>query len=566
MAKNRSLCIAVIVIVSFAISVGVARADALGESHAFSIDAGYDSRGRTQLNATLRAISERAQFYVADDYWNGLSAAGQGSLLTLIGDVGREFDQRIYPMETQFFGAEPNPGIDQDPRITILLADLRSNVGGYFDSAHEYPRSQVSYSNEREMLYLNVSQFFNADRVYSFIAHEFQHLISFHQKEELQRVGDDTWLNEMRSEYAVSLLGYNHTYSGSNLERRIGAFLQAPSDSLTEWPNLYSDYGIVNALAEYIASTYSPQVLADTLTSSSRGIESINDALGANGFHETFDDVFAGWMAANIVNNPGLGSRFAYPLPLQTVLRVPPTQVINGVADDASISVTMSLKDWEQHWYDVYDLEPGTKSVLKVSAQSSGGLANLRMPYLAFFKDGTAKLQMASFASGILYIPDIGSNIIRVILMPYQRAKLTNFGTMEPSTTYSLTIGRASAEEISVTPERYGLHEGDFIRAEGDKDVFIINQFGYKRIVLSPKICLLYGHLGARGCFNAIHEVPPAVRDAFQTSPYYTNGETNNGNVYQLIETGEDSAYLQLTDHPLDHSVFLMNTREQRSY
>jgi hypothetical protein len=60
---------------------------------------------------------------------------------------------------------------------------------------------------------------------------------------------------------------------------------------------------------------------------------------------------------------------------------------------------------------------------------------------------------------------------------------------------------------VFVKPEDFGLSEGDFIRAEGDNDVFIVNQFGYKRLVLNPKICLQYGHLGKRGCFSAVKTV-----------------------------------------------------------
>ena len=44
-------------------------------------------------------------------------------------------------------------------------------------------------------------------------------------------------------------------------------------------------------------------------------------------------------------------------------------------------------------------------------------------------------------------------------------------------------------------PEDYGLTEGDLIRAQGDFDIFIINQYGYKRLFLNPTIFNMYGHL-----------------------------------------------------------------------
>ena len=124
-------------------------------------------------------------------------------------------------------------------------------------------------------------------------------------------------------------------------------------------------------------------------------------------------------------------------------------------------------------------------------------------------------------------------------------------------------------------PAQYGLQEGDFIRAEGDNDIYIINNFGYKRLVLSPTICKQYAHLGRRGCFDVVHIVSMAMRDAFLTSPYYTNGETSDGIVYKLIINGEDSAVLahttwHLWDFSIDtftaNAVFRINTREQNSY
>ena len=86
--------------------------------------------------------------------------------------------------------------------------------------------------------------------------------------------------------------------------------------------------------------------------------------------------------------------------------------------------------------------------------------------------------------------------------------------------------------------------------------------------MLSPEICLQYGHLGARGCFSAVKTVTPEVRDAFVTSQYYTNGETHDELVYEMIVTGEDSAVLVLANKTLvsTEQIFLFNTLEQNSY
>ena len=138
------------------------------------------------------------------------------------------------------------------------------------------------------MVYLNITALGDQRKINAFLAHEFQHLISFNQKEILRNVADDTWLNELRSEYAVTLLGYNDNFASSDLEKRLQAFIESPSDSLTEWKNLPADYGQISLFGEYLAEHWSPQVIADTLKTSSVGMASINDALKQNGFSDSF--------------------------------------------------------------------------------------------------------------------------------------------------------------------------------------------------------------------------------------------------------------------------------------
>ena len=89
-------------------------------------------------------------------------------------------------------------------------------------------------------------------------------------------------------------------------------------------------------------------------------------------------------------------------------------------------------------------------------------------------------------------------------------------------------------------PGDYGLKEGDLIRAEGDFDIFIVNQYGYKRLFLNPAIFNMYGHL--TGGWNAVKTVTKATRDAFVTSTHYRY--VNSSKVYHLEVTGEDTGTL----------------------
>ena len=104
--------------------------------------------------------------------------------------------------------------------------------------------------------------------------------------------------------------------------------------------------------------------------------------------------------------------------------------------------------------------------------------------------------------------------------------------------TYFVIMGELGT--TMAKPEDYNLKEGDLIRAEGDFDIFIINQHGYKRLFLNPAIFNMYGHLGSWG--NVI-TVTPQTRDAFITSNHYRH--INEDKVYHMEASGEDTGTLQ---------------------
>ncbi len=95
----------------------------------------------------------------------------------------------------------------------------------------------------------------------------------------------------------------------------------------------------------------------------------------------------------------------------------------------------------------------------------------------------------------------------------------------------------------AVNPGDYGLKEGDTISATGsdDPDVYIVNEYGYKRLFLNPVIFNFYGHLGG---FAKVKSVSSTARDAFSTSGLFRNCESNDEKVYGLESTGEDTGVL----------------------
>src|SRR3989344_1896383 len=101
------------------------------------------------------------------------------------------------------------------------------------------------------MVYLN-ADYITSPLVKGFLAHEFTHLISFNQKDKIRGVTEEIWLNEMRSELAPRILGYDDDFDNSNLKKRLRSFLQKTQDPLTEWKNESPDYGVINLFMQYL--------------------------------------------------------------------------------------------------------------------------------------------------------------------------------------------------------------------------------------------------------------------------------------------------------------------------
>ncbi|MHA1483228.1 MAG: hypothetical protein ACTSQA_07320, partial [Candidatus Heimdallarchaeaceae archaeon] len=277
-------------------------ADNKDQIKTFFIESSFDLEQREQIKAVLERVSENAYFYLEKDWYEDLEEKEKEEVGQNLNALAKEFDEKIYPELTLAYGQEWKPGIDSDEHITILFHQMKENAGGYFNNGDEYYRVQNILSNEREMIYLNTDNL-NYEIIKSCVAHEFVHLITFNQKDRLRGVSEDIWLNEARADYAPTLLGYDEDYQGSNLQQRMRQFVSSPSDSVTEWKNEGSDYGIVNIFSQYLVDHYGIEILTDSLKSSKTGIVSINEALEKNDINKTFSDIFTDWAITVFVND-----------------------------------------------------------------------------------------------------------------------------------------------------------------------------------------------------------------------------------------------------------------------
>ncbi|MFN8556581.1 MAG: immune inhibitor A [Dehalococcoidia bacterium] len=250
-----------------------------------------------QVNATLRVTSPHALMYVQDDL--RISDADMDA-------AAREFETVVYPSVTGWFGGPALSGGETAPRITILHLRL-PNVAGYFTALDQLPKAIAPISNERRMIYVDISGGPPGSAAYrGLVAHEFQHLL--HQDRSPYA---DTWLNEGLSDLVAELVGG----AGSSLR----AYANNPDTQLTTWPvgSTAAHYGAAHSFLRYVLRHYGGiERAGDLVARGGRGVNAVDGYLRDGGWGVGFDDVFADWLVASYLNltdgpyaNPGEDAR-----------------------------------------------------------------------------------------------------------------------------------------------------------------------------------------------------------------------------------------------------------------
>jgi hypothetical protein len=531
-----------------------------GTQVTFSVDPAYDYKNRTSLPATLEFTGQRAYIYVDNEFLSSLATDEQNAFLAQAKDLLAEFDNRIYPIVTGTFGPPWEPGVDNDVRTTVLLTRLTETAAGYFNPRDEFERSAVPESNQREMVYLN-TRFLAAGRAKMFLAHEFQHLITFYWKDKLLGEPDDIWLNEARSEYVPTLLGYDTVYNGSNLEHRVNTFLKAPADSLTEWKNSPNDYGPIALFAQYLADQYSANIFREIMHARSVGFVSVEDAAKALGRPASFDDIYQNWTIANYVNDVGVNSAYGYLNPRLRTFKLSPYEISSSTSEAA-----FTAKDWSNSAYEFYG---ATGRFTAINIMMQGAVLPFRATFVRT-EGGIIKVDEASSAGQKLSFGADLSPMATYIVIPFGTATRTDFKDAEPDRQFLL---RVTNDVVDVGPPTAPVPnsawtppypDGSLLRAYGDYKVYV-TKGQFKRHIVSPDIFAFYGHFG----FAKVIDVPSDVLAQYKLSAWVrADGDTKvweingDGTKHWINIPGE-----QFAPSGRDwNGVYIINTRERDWY
>jgi immune inhibitor A len=252
-----------------------------------------------QTRATLRLVTDHAYWFVETTL---ADRAPQADLERSAG----VFERSSYPLVHKYFGAEPTPGVDGDPRIVFLLANV-PGVAAYFSSADAYPRAINPRSNEHEMIYINLSALRPGQQGFdSTLVHEFQHMVHF-----ARCPNQEGWIDEGASELATRVAGYE----GGPPQ----ALMAQPGVQLNAWspatgPELVRHYQAAYLFLRYVAERDGGwDALPRLFESCARGEGLFSDFVKRESIAPDVESLFADWAVANLIQDATVeGGRYRY--------------------------------------------------------------------------------------------------------------------------------------------------------------------------------------------------------------------------------------------------------------
>jgi immune inhibitor A len=141
------------------------------------------------------------------------------------------------------------------------------------------------------------------------LAHEFQHMIHW-----VHHLNEDSWVNEGMSELAMHLNGFDTGSPDAVYAQLPGTQLDTWDDPSTSVNADAEHYGASYLFMDYFLGRFGPDMLRARVADQLDSIAGFNDVLAKAGRPERFDDIFADWLVANLVNQSqaGSGGRFGY--------------------------------------------------------------------------------------------------------------------------------------------------------------------------------------------------------------------------------------------------------------
>ena len=381
----------------------------------FYVDPSFsDNSASYTLKATLIMQKNGLDVYIDTNYYNTKTEEERLKIKEVLTEASERF--KINQAKViSVFGREAYPGIDKNNNLVVLLQPLKNDARGYIRVIDKYEKMIAPMSNEREMIYFDVSKidspFFD-----SFIIHEYAHLIFINQKKNSDAFSEEnTWITELYSEYAATMIQESSVYG--YFDQRIKDFFQNPSSALIAFNGDNSDYATVTLFAHYIADNYGKEVLAESMRSDAVGAESLDLALKRKDFSETFEDVFKNFVVALAINDCSSNNKYCFKNEKLKNFTILPFANFLPFSGNAIISIGQNIYNFSAQWQKF----TGGTGNLEIFFNGEDG-TNINARYIAKTKSGknvVGDLELNDKNEGKVAIPEMTTEYESIIIVPF---------------------------------------------------------------------------------------------------------------------------------------------------
>jgi hypothetical protein len=297
--------------------------------------------GSDRIDATLVVATEHVNFWVED----GLNL-DQAELET----AANRFENEFYPQLVYLFGEVQTPGIDGDPRFSILHAQNgTSDELGRFNSEDQFPKTLYRTSNEQELIYMNMGELtLGSNLYYGTLVHEVQHLIQWYIDS-----SETVWLNEGLSQLAELYVGFDDTAPSID-------YLEQPEIQLNTWnyddEAVYAHYAGAYLFSVYLWEQLGDAAIQELARHPANGMASVWDVLQGYLPDVSLEQFTANWAAANYLDDDNAERPYYYE---SLSLRQP---IVTAKLDqeEPSLERLEEMAQFGVHYIDLSDLRGDT--------------------------------------------------------------------------------------------------------------------------------------------------------------------------------------------------------------
>ena len=377
-----------------------------------------DINNRYQIEVQNTKNTNFINFYSDKYWWNTLSSDNKSKILNFITNLASEFEYSIYPKTTKVFPNISN-WLNYQKKLIVILSPMDNGVQGYIRRDDFKSKTQSQTSNNDNIIYLNSDNILNpsiSDNIlFSFFSHEFMHLITYQEKNLKYNTEEDTWLEELRSEYLPHYLGYNKTQN-SYLNFRLQNGISLTDINLTDWINSNNTYALINLFSIYLAQKYSSDIIFSTLSNNLSGVASINYFLSSKGYKDRFSDIYQNWIITNILNNCDLNPNYCYK-DIDIQINIPGTSFFLPINNDSVLSISDLLGNYQSKYQKII----GGSDNLQINLENTKNNTFQKIPYILIDRNNQKTLGFFEFKNETIKqinIPNYSQTYSNIIIIP----------------------------------------------------------------------------------------------------------------------------------------------------